>query len=137
MNAEELIAQARETLGARREYGDPYERNGVTVIPASSVRGGGGGGTDREGEGSGGFGMTARPTGAWVIRGDEVTWQPAIDPSRILLGLELVAAAALLRLPSRRARRRMITRRRILAATRIVVVRRLAARGRRRRLPHR
>ncbi len=125
MNAEELIAQARETLGARREYGDPYERNGVTIIPVSSVRGGGGGGTDRGGDRGGGFGMMARPTGAWVIRGDEVTWQPAIDPSRILLGLELVAAAALLRLPSRRARRR------------IVVRRRMVARARRLRLPHR
>ena len=112
MNAEELIAQARETLGARREYGEPYERNGVTVIPVSSVRGGGGGGSDREGDVGGGFGLMARPSGAWVIRGDEVAWRPAVDPGRILLGLELVAAAALLRRPARRPLRR---RRRIVA----------------------
>ncbi len=130
MNAEELIAQARETLGTRREYGEPYERNGVTVIPVSSVRGGGGGGTDREGDGGGGFGMMARPTGAWVIRGEDVTWQPAIDPARIMLGLELVAAAALLRRPLRRPmRRRMIARRRMVAR------RLMVARVRRLRLP--
>ncbi len=111
MNAEELIAQARETLGARREYGDPYERDGVTVIPASSVRGGGGGGSDRDGDGGGGFGLIARPSGAWVIRGDDVTWRPAVDPVRLLLGLELVAAAALLRRPSRRPRGRRQHRR--------------------------
>jgi hypothetical protein len=131
MNAEELIAQARETLGTRREYGEPYERNGVTVIPVSSVRGGGGGGTDREGDGGGGFGMMARPTGAWVIRGDDVTWQPAIDPARIMLGLELVAAAALLRRPPRRPRMRMVARRRM----RMVARRRMVARVRGLRLP--
>jgi len=102
MNAEELLTQAREALGARREYAEPYERNGVVVIPVSQVRGGGGGGTDHEGDGGGGFGLTARPSGAWVIRGDDVSWRPAVDPVRLLLGLELVAAAALVRRPRRR-----------------------------------
>lgn len=105
MQVEELLAQARETFGARREYGEPYERNGITIIPASSVRGGGGGGTDHDGDGGGGFGITARPSGAWVIRGDEVTWRPAVDPLKIVLGLELVAAIAFLRAPRRRPRR--------------------------------
>ena len=100
MDAQELLAQARETLGVRREYGEPYEHNGITVIPVSTVRGGGGGGSGHDGQGrgtGGGFGLTAKPSGAWVIRGDDVEWKPAVDPMRILLGAELVAALALWR----------------------------------------
>ncbi len=97
MEIHELLDQARETFGARREYGEPYERNGVTVIPASAVRGGGGGGSGQAGDGGGGFGLTARPAGAWVIRGETVSWQPAVDPNRIVLGAELLAGLALLR----------------------------------------
>ncbi len=43
MDAKETIDAARESLTVRRVYGEPYERNGVTVIPAASVQGGGGG----------------------------------------------------------------------------------------------
>ncbi len=105
MQVEELLAQARETFGARREYGEPYEKDGVTIIPASSVRGGGGGGKDHDGDAGGGFGLMARPTGAWVIREGEVVWKPAVDPMRMVLGAELLGALALLR-TSRRHRRR-------------------------------
>jgi hypothetical protein len=127
MDAQELLAQARETFGVRREYGDPYEGNGVTVIPVSAVRGGGGGGTGHEGNGGGGvgggFGLAARPTGAWVIRGADVEWKPAVDPMRILLGAEIVAALALIRPRRRFARKHMPRtlrhgRRRPLALTR-------------------
>jgi uncharacterized spore protein YtfJ len=100
MDAQELLAQARETFGVRREYGEPYEHDGVTVIPVSTVRGGGGGGSghdERGTGGGGGFGLTARPAGAWVIRGEHVTWKPVIDPMRILLGAEVLAILALLR----------------------------------------
>jgi hypothetical protein len=57
----------------------------VTVIPAASVGGGGGGGGDAEHNGGGGFGLRARPVGAYVIRGDEVTWVPAVDVTRLAL----------------------------------------------------
>jgi hypothetical protein len=122
MDAQELLAEARETFGVRREYGEPYEGSGVTVIPVSSVRGGGGGGTGHDGNG-GGFGLAARPTGAWVIRGEQVEWKPAIDPMRMVLGAELVAALALIR-PGRRFGRKHVHatlrhgRRRPLALTR-------------------
>lgn len=109
MEPHELIAQARETFGVRREYGEPFERNGVTIIPVSAVRGGGGGGSGHQGEdgvGGGGFGLTARPCGAWVIRGEEVEWKPALDPVRIALGAEFLATLALLRTTSRRRRHR-------------------------------
>ena len=49
----ETIERATETMTVRRVFGEPYERNGVTVIPAARVQGGAGGG---EGEGPGGEG---------------------------------------------------------------------------------
>jgi uncharacterized spore protein YtfJ len=95
MDVQELIAEARDAMTARRVYGDPYERLGVTVIPAAAVRGGSGGGTGPGDEGGGGgFGLTARPVGAWVITDEGVTWKPAPDVNRIVLGGQLIGLAA-------------------------------------------
>jgi uncharacterized spore protein YtfJ len=93
VNPEDLLKGARDALTARTVYAEPVERDGVTVIPAASVRGGGGGGGDAEGNGGGGFGLVGRPVGAYVIKGGEVTWKPAVDPARVLLAL--LAAFAL------------------------------------------
>jgi hypothetical protein len=41
-----------------------------------------------------------------VIRGNEVTWEPAIDVSRIVLGGQVVAVVALLTLRTWLRRRR-------------------------------
>jgi uncharacterized spore protein YtfJ len=89
MDVQDVTAQARDAITVKRVYGKPYETNGVTVIPAARVSGagGGGGGEGRQGEGSGsgsGFGLGARPVGAYVIRGDDVRWEPAIDVVQIL-----------------------------------------------------
>ena len=40
--------------------------------------------------------MNAKPAGAFVVRGDDVDWRPAIDVNRIIMGGQLIAAAALL-----------------------------------------
>jgi uncharacterized spore protein YtfJ len=101
METHEVIAQARDALTVRRVFGDPYEKNGVTIIPAARVQGGAGGGTgeDPQGQGRGsgsGFGMTARPVGAFIIRGDDLSWRPAVDVNRIVLGGQVVAIVALL-----------------------------------------
>lgn len=40
--------------------------------------------------------MTARPVGMYLIRGDEVTWRPAVDVNRVVLGGQVVAVIALL-----------------------------------------
>ena len=95
------MAAGRDALTVKRVYGDPYEKNGVTLIPAASVMGGGGGG---EGDGGatvpggagGGFGMIARPVGAYRIKGDEVSWVPAADTTRVIIMSEIVAVVALL-----------------------------------------
>lgn len=96
MNALEAIDQARDALTVRRVYGDPYQEEGVTVIPAANVAGGGGAGTDQAGNGGGGFGMRARPAGAWVIKDGDVQWRPALDLNRIILVGQIVAIVALL-----------------------------------------
>jgi len=97
----QTIEQAKDAMSVRRVFGDPYEKNGVTVIPAARVQGGagGGGGEGPEGQGGGsgvGFGVNARPAGAFVIRGDDVDWRPAIDVNRLILGGQLIAIFALL-----------------------------------------
>jgi uncharacterized spore protein YtfJ len=103
----ERLNAVKETMTVRRVFGDAYERDGVTIIPVASVRGGGGGGggegegTNAAGSGSGGgvgFGVTARPVGVYVVKDGEVTWQPSIDVMRIVLGGQVVAVVALLTL---------------------------------------
>ena len=101
MEVNEVITQARDALTVKRVFGDPYEKNGVTVIPAARVQGGagGGGGEGPEGQGRGsgsGFGLNARPVGAFLIRGDEVSWRPAVDLNKVILGAQVVAVVALL-----------------------------------------
>jgi uncharacterized spore protein YtfJ len=93
------IERGRDAITARRVFGDPIERDGVTVVPAAVVRGGGGGGggPDEEGAGGGtGYGLTGRPIGAYVIREGEVRWEPAIDRTRVIVGSQVVVAIALL-----------------------------------------
>jgi uncharacterized spore protein YtfJ len=102
MDVQDVIGQARDAITVKRVFGEPYERNGVTVIPVAQVQGaaGGGGGegpAGQGGKGSGsGFGMSARPVGAFLIRGDELTWRPTVDVTRIVLGGQFVAVIALL-----------------------------------------
>ena len=114
MNVEELMAQTRDALTVKRVFGDPYERNGVTIIPAASVRGGlgAGGGHDAENqtEGSGdGIGLMVHPAGVFVVKDGDVSWRPVLDLNRVILGGQVVVVMALLTFRSalrRRARAR-------------------------------
>lgn len=100
MEVQELISSARDAVSVKRVYGDPYEKNGLTVIPAATVRGGGGAGQgEKEGAESGtggGFGLTARPTGAWIIEDGHASWKPAIDVNRVVLGGQVITLIAIL-----------------------------------------
>ena len=110
MELPEVVGRAADAAQVRRVFGEPIERDGVTIIPAASVRGGAGGGSGRgrspkqeegEGEGAGGgYGFTARPAGVFVIRGDQVDWRPALDLGKVILGGQLVAITLLLVLRS-------------------------------------
>lgn len=98
MDVQQTISQARDAITVRRVYGDPYERDGVTVIPAAAVGGGGGGGGGEDPEGGGkgsgaGFGVGARPVGAYVIEDGSVRWVPAPDLTRIAMQALVVASA--------------------------------------------
>ena len=93
----------------QRVFGEPYECGGVTIVAAASIRGGAGGGRGeggppeepQRGSGSGGgFGLTAKPAGMYVIEGNAARWQPAVDVNRIVLGGQVVAIVALLVLRS-------------------------------------
>ncbi len=100
MDVDELLAKANESMSVTRVYGQPIENNGTIIIPAARLAGaaGGGSGTDESGsQGTGtGHGVTARPAGAWVIREGKLSWQPAVDVNKIVLGMQVVAMVALL-----------------------------------------
>jgi uncharacterized spore protein YtfJ len=120
MEVEEVIKEARDAMTVRRVYGEPYDRDGSTIIPAAAVRGGAGGGsgegTGPQGEGGkgggSGFGLSARPVGAFVLRQGDWEWKPAVDVTRVILGAQLVFIVAWLTLRSiskARARARIKT----------------------------
>jgi uncharacterized spore protein YtfJ len=116
MNVQQVMEQARDVLTVKRVFGEPYEKDGLTVIPVARVVGGGGGGEGRRdapaapesteareqpavraGSGFGvGYGVSARPAGVYVIRYDQVRWVPAVDVNRIILGAQVVAIVFLL-----------------------------------------
>jgi hypothetical protein len=115
--ATQLLNEARGAMSATRVYAEPFVKNGTTVIPAAAVRGGAGGGEAPDGKGeSGGFGLSAHPTGAWVIQGDDVRWKPAVDVTRIAILGELVGLFGLFAWRSvalARARRRPVVPRQV------------------------
>jgi uncharacterized spore protein YtfJ len=96
MKVDELLSGAQDAMNARRVYAEPIEHDGLVVIPAAAVAGGGGGGGDNEDNAGGGFGLRTRPIGAYVIKDGEVTWKPAIDVGRMLIGWQIVAGLAVL-----------------------------------------
>jgi uncharacterized spore protein YtfJ len=104
MDLQNVLVGAQDALNVRRVFGEPVTIRDTTVIPTAAIGGGGGGGGDAE-QGGAGFGMTGRPSGVFVLRGDQVSWKPAIDVNRIVLGGQFVAMAALLFLGSLMLRR--------------------------------
>ena len=136
MDAGDFLARAANDLSVRRAFGSAYEKDGMLIIPVAIVAGGGGGGTARtrrdnqaadlgsspeEGatargitpqdsgrtEVGGGFGGLVLPSGAYVVKGDQVRWVPAVDvtvAALASLGLVRILARAWTR--QRRHRRR-------------------------------
>ena len=92
-----LLDQVKDVVTGAAVFGEPYVKNGVTVIPASRVMGGGGGGQAADDQaGGGGVGLDARPVGVFVIKGDDVRWVPAFDLNRVIFVAQLVAIIAIL-----------------------------------------
>ncbi len=115
------LGAARRLLHVRRAFGEPIERDGVTLVPVARVVGatgfGGGDGTmdedatmpARSGSGGGGgLGVRVTPVGVYVVTGADVRWEPAFDLTRVVIGGQVLGAIAVLALTRmlRRHRRR-------------------------------
>jgi uncharacterized spore protein YtfJ len=114
MEVEKLLAQIADNLSVRRAFGAGYEKDGMLIIPVAIVAGGGGGGAGRNRRGNqdagpdsppeaavtaddsapqdsgrtgagGGFGGLVLPSGAYVVKGDQVRWVPAVDVTIVVL----------------------------------------------------
>lgn len=107
VNVAELRAKTRDTPTAQRAFGEPIVLDGVTVIPVARISGGGGLGTSPTPPGSaghdgadagsgGGFGIGMTPVGVFSIRDGAVTWRPAFDLNRVILGGQLVGLVTVL-----------------------------------------
>jgi len=109
---ETLFESLAERLGrsarAAAVFGDPVERDGVTVIPVARARWGMGGGSGRrprhghEAEGvGGGGGAIVSPVGFIEVRAGRACYKPIFD-LKMALGFLLAAATLLLSVARRR-----------------------------------
>jgi uncharacterized spore protein YtfJ len=130
MEAENLLAKVADNISVRRAFGTAYEKDGTPIIPVALVAGGGGAGTARARRGNpadgpggppeedaagpdrtaqdpgrtdagGGFGGLVLPSGAYVVKGDQVRWVPAVDVTIVA-----IAALSLVRVLARTWTRR-------------------------------
>ena len=128
---DEILAMLAERVGGRftasTVFGSPVEREGVTVIPVSTVRFGfgGGGGTDTSGEGGGGAGSGA-PAGYIEIKDGRSRFMPVVHPARMAALCCATAIAMALILRPRHARPTEARRRRPASRSRAVWPRGLA-----------
>jgi uncharacterized spore protein YtfJ len=134
VEVETLLAQVADNLSVRRAFGTAYEKDDMLIIPVAIVAGGGGGGTGRNRRGDpaagpesppeaaaatqggtpqdsvrtgagGGFGGLVLPSGAYVVKGDQVRWVPAVDVTVAVLA-SLSLARMLTRIWTRQRRHR-------------------------------
>lgn len=96
MNPQEVLVNAQQAMSVRRVFGDPIQVGESTVIPAAVIGGGGGGGGRGTEEGGVGFGLKARPAGAYVVKNNRICWRPAVDVNKIVMGGQLVAIVGML-----------------------------------------
>lgn len=107
----DVVAAQVDRLGVHQVFGSPVQQGGTTLVPVAKVRADGGFGGRRPDRG-GGFGFVARPAGAWAIgENGSVTWHPAVDMNRIVLGGQLALAAVLVATAVAAAGRRGVDRR--------------------------
>lgn len=106
----ELLERIGQTVGEKAQaatiFGEPVEREGVTVVPVAKARfgfgGGGGSGTRDDGEGSGrggGGGLAVSPVGYIEVRDRGSEFKRITTPIDLLA---LVAAASVALIAVRR-----------------------------------
>jgi hypothetical protein len=92
MDVKDILSQAEDAMNVKRVFGEPIEKDGVTIIPVAKV-----GGSEEGNKGFGaGFGLSATPAGVYVIRDGRVGWRPAVDVNRVIMGGQIVAIVFLL-----------------------------------------
>ncbi|MFG1798062.1 hypothetical protein [Nocardia sp. NPDC049149] len=99
MKVADVLTTAKDSMAVSRVFGEPIERDGITMIAAAAISGGGGAGEggDDTGQGSGGgFGLGAKPVGAFIIKDGQVSWQPSVDVNRMALVAGVVVVTALI-----------------------------------------
>src|SRR2546426_10449591 len=71
MRVMDVVNETKTAMRASEVFGTPYEKNGVTIIPAARIAGGAGGGGDRQEPqaGGAGFGGSARPGRGVLVKG--------------------------------------------------------------------
>lgn len=72
------LGQQSANFGVHSAYGDPIDVDGVKIIPVALSWSGFGGGSDESGNGGGGGGNWAAPLGAYVRKGDSLSFEPNI-----------------------------------------------------------
>jgi uncharacterized spore protein YtfJ len=102
----ELLERIGETVGRRADvstiFGEPVEREGVTVIPVAKARfgfGGGGGSGSRQGDegsgGGGGGGAAVGPIGYIELRERSAEFKRIFTPTDLLAFVAAASIAAL------------------------------------------
>jgi uncharacterized spore protein YtfJ len=95
MDVQQLLSKVTDNLTVGRVFGEPIQHGDILIVPVARIRGGAGGGsgtgatTDVSNSGGGG-GIDAKPAGVFVIKNGSVTWQPALDVTRIVIGGQVI-----------------------------------------------
>ena len=101
MDVQQLLSKVTDNLTVGRVFGEPVQHGDILIVPVARIRGGAGGGngtgaTDDLSNSGGGGGFDAKPAGVFVINGVSVSWQPALDVTRIVIGGQVVAVVVAL-----------------------------------------
>ena len=100
----DTLREVADNTTVGKVFGTPIDQEGTIVLPVAKVGTGGGGGSgsspateghENSGVG-GGFGVSAKPLGVFVLRNGKVAWRPAIDVNRVIMGGQAVAVVGLL-----------------------------------------
>src|SRR6476620_10012137 len=106
MSVESLLSKASDGMHAGRAFGPAMEADDCLILPVAFTAGGGGGGDapapDNGGTAvGGGFGGVSWPLGIYVVKDGTARWVPAVDVTRVALGV-LALLRTSLRLRARR-----------------------------------
>lgn len=88
----ERLADTVPSRGVALAYGDKIEIDGEELVPVAIVTYGFGGGGDQDDNGGGGGGGSAIPVGAYVRRGETLTFQPNLIVL-VTVAIPLIATA--------------------------------------------